>query len=81
MSSEDPSYALAVTDASIKNDMAISIMHIHIHNRLVVKTIYHAVNVISIEAKLFAIRYGINQATNIQGILKIIVVTDSIHSA
>ena len=81
MSSEDPSYALAVTDASIKNDMAISIMHIHIHNRPVVKTIYYAVNVISIEAKLFAIRYGINQATNIQGILKIIVVTDSIYSA
>ena len=61
--------------------MATSIMHIHTHNRPVVKIIYHVVNVTSIEAKLFAIRYSINQATNIQGILKIIIVTDSIHSA
>jgi len=81
VSSKNFSYALVVTDASIKNNMAISIMHIHIRNRPVVKTIYHVVNVTSIEAKLFAIRYSINQATNIHGILKIIVVTNSIHSA
>ena len=38
------------------------------------------VNITSIEAGSFAIRYSINQVTNIQGISKIIVIIDSIHS-
>jgi len=38
------------------------------------------VNVITTEAELFAIRYGINQATSHQGIRKIVVITDFIHS-
>ena len=33
------------------------------------------------EAELFIIRCGINQVSNSQGILKIIIITDSIHSA
>jgi len=45
------------------------------------KTLHHALNIISTEAKLFAIRYGINQATNNCTIFKIIVVTDSIYMA
>jgi len=81
VSSENPSYALVVTDASIRNNVATSIAHIHICDKPVVKTLHHAVNVISIEAELFAIRCGINQASNSQGILKIIIVTDLIHSA
>ena len=36
-------------------------------------------NVTTTEAELFAIRYGINQATNLNGINKIIVITDSIY--
>jgi len=81
VSSEDLSYTLVVTNASIKNNVTISITHIHIHNRSVIKTVHHVVNVTNTEAKLFAIRYGINQATNIHGISKIVVITDSIHSA
>jgi len=46
-----------------------------------VETIHHAINVMSMKAELFAIRYGINQATQLQGINKIIIITDSIHSA
>ena len=80
MSSEDPSYAL-VTDASIKNNVAISIVYIHICDKPVVKTLHHAVNVTSTEAELFSIRCGINQATNIQGILKIVVITDLLYAA
>ena len=45
------------------------------------KTIYHAINVTSTEAELFAIRCSINQATQLQGINKIIIITNSIHSA
>jgi len=46
-----------------------------------VKTIHHPINVTSTEAELFAIRCSINQATQLQGLNKIIIVTDSIHSA
>jgi len=80
-SSDDSSFALIVTDANIKNNIATSIAHIHICDKPIMKTLHHALNVMSIKAKLFAIRYGINQATNISNISKIIVVMDSIHAA
>ena len=73
-------HALIIMDTSIKNSISISISHIHIHNRSITKTLYHIVNVTSTEAKLFAIRYGINQATNHNDVLKIIVVTNLIHT-
>ena len=60
MSSTDLSYALIVTDTSIKNNMATSITYIHIHNKSVIKTLYHTVNVMITEAELFTIRCGIN---------------------
>ena len=41
---------------------------------------YYTVNVNSTKAKLFDIRYSINQATNSIGICKITVVTDSIYT-
>ena len=66
----DPSYALVVTDASIKNNMATSIAHVHIYNRPVTKTLHHVINVTTTEAGLFTIRCGINQATNIKDISK-----------
>jgi len=41
-----------------------SIFHIYIHNKPIVKTLHYAVNITSMEAELFAIRCGINQAIN-----------------
>jgi len=79
--SKDLSCALIVTDASIKNNMATSITHIHICNKAIVKTLHHTVNITSTEAELFAIRCGINQANNTQEISKIIVIIDLIHTA
>ena len=73
--------ALIISDASIKNDIATSISHVHIANRLITKTVHHAVFVTSMEAELFAIRCGINQACSNKAISKIIIVTDSIHAA
>ena len=64
----DSSNALMITDASIKNNIATSITYIYIHNKDVIKIIHYTVNILSSEAKLFAIRYGINQATNVPGI-------------
>jgi len=64
-------------DTSIKNNVANSIAYIHVHNKPVIKTIHHAINVTTTEAKLFAIRYGINQTT---GIPRIVVITDLLHA-
>ena len=75
----DSSNVLIITDASIKNNVATSIACIHIHNKDVIKTIYHAVNVLFSEAELFAIRGSINQAINVLGISKIVVITDLLH--
>ena len=80
-SSSNLSHALIITDASIKNNITTFISHIYIHNKPLTKTLYHAVNITSTEAEIFAIRYSINKATNSISISKIIVVTNSIHTA
>jgi len=79
--SSSPNTALIVTDASIKNDITTLISHIHQANRPLIKTVYHAVFITSSEAELFAIRYSINQACNKEDVSKIVVITDSIHTA
>ena len=81
LSNSIPSSTLIVTDASIKDNIAISIVHVHQANSPLIKTVHHAVFVTSSEAELFAMRCGINQAYNKDNILKIVVITDSIHSA
>jgi len=68
-------------DASVKTNVTSSIAHIHIRNKLIIKILHHTINITSSEAEFFAIRCGINQATHLYGISKIIVVTDSIHVA
>jgi len=75
------SSALIVTDASIKNNIATSVAHVHQANSPLIETVHHAVFVTSSEAQLFAMRCGINQACNKDNISKIIVITNSIHSA
>ena len=80
-SSSNLSHMLVIMDASIKNNIATSISHIHIQNEPINKTLHHAVNITSTEAKLFAIRCSVNQATNSSDISKIIVIMDSIHAA
>ena len=78
-SSLSSSVAIIATDVSIKNNVAISIVHIHTHDKPLIKTIHHAVNVTSTKAELFTIRCGINQSMCLDNISKIIVITDSIH--
>ena len=68
-------------NASIKNNIATSILHTYISNQSLVKTIHHAVFVTSSEAELFTIRCSINQALSKENISKIIVITNSIHIA
>jgi len=47
--------SIVVSDASIKNHIAVFILHTHSHNKPVIKTIHRAVNVTTTETKLFAI--------------------------
>jgi len=75
--SSDSAY---VTNASIKNNVTTLIAHIHVYDKPVIKTLHHAVNVMAIEAELFAIRCSINQATSIPGISKIIVIIDLLYA-
>ena len=79
--SSTPCSAIMITDASIKNNIATSISHIHVANQPLIKTVHHASFITSTEAELFAIRCSINQACTTNNVSKIIIVTDSIHAA
>jgi len=68
-------------DASVKNNVTSSIIYVYVHNKPIIKTLHHVSNIMSTEAKFFAIRCGINQATHLHSISKIIVVMNSIHVA
>ena len=54
------SMAIIVMDASIKNDIATSILHVHLANHPMTKTVHHVAFVISTKAELSIIRCGIN---------------------
>jgi len=79
--SNTPSNILVVTDASVKNNITSSIVHIHVCNKPIIKMLHHTINITSSEAEFFAIRCGINQAIYLHSISKIIVITDSIYVA
>ena len=80
-SSSSPNMAIVVTDTSVKKDIAISISHVHIHNHSLTKMVHHIVYIANTEAELFAIRCSINQACGKNNISKIVIVTESIHTA
>ena len=65
---------MVVSNASIRNNVAISIAHVHLYLNSINKTIHYTVNITSTEAELFAIRCGINQAVQIPDVAHIIVV-------
>jgi len=53
-------YTLIISDASIKNNIAISISYIHVCNRPIVKIVHYATNITITEVVFFAIRCGID---------------------
>ena len=77
----DSKSVIIVSDASIRNSIAISISHIYSHLNNIKKIIYHTVNVTSTEAELFAIRCEINQAIQISEAIHIIIIIEIIHTA
>ena len=79
--SSSQSIAIVAMYASIKNNIATFISHMHILNQPLIKTLHHAAFVTSSEAELFTIRCSISQASSKENIFKIIIITDSIHIA
>ena len=78
--STDPHSSIIISNTSIRNNVTISILYIHSHDKLVIKMIHHVVNVTTTEAKLFAIRCGINQAVGIPNIKYIVIIIDFLHT-
>ena len=77
--SNNPFTTIIISDARIKNQVAISILHIHSYNKPVIKILHRAVNITNAEAKLFATQCGINQAVVNYNIKHIVVISDSLH--
>ncbi len=59
--SSDLFSSIVMSDASIKNQVATSILHIHSFNKPIVKTLCRAINITIAEAEFFVICGGINQ--------------------
>ena len=73
--------SIIISDTSIKNYVAMSILHIHSYDKPVIKTIHKVVNVTTTEAELFAIQYSINQAVGITNINHIVIIMNSLYTA
>jgi len=71
--------SIVVSDASIKNQVATSIFHIHCFNKPIIKTLHRAINITIAKAKLFAICCSINQVVANHNIKHIVVITNSLH--
>ena len=61
----EPNTVVVISDANTKNNVAISIVHIHFFNKSLKKMLHYAIDITSMEIELFAIRYRINQAIQI----------------
>ena len=53
----------------------------HIVNHLLIKILHYVAFIMTTEAELFTIRYGINQACSKENVSKIIIITDFIYTA
>jgi len=60
--SSNSNLVIVVSNANIKNNVAMFIAHIHSYSNPIKKTLHHAIGITSTKAELFAIKYGINKA-------------------
>ena len=79
--SSNLSSSIIISNTSIKNYVATSILYIYLHNKPVIKMIYRAVNITTTEAKLFTIWCSINQVVGITNINHIVVIINSLYTA
>ena len=72
---------IVISDASIKNNIAISIVYIHSFSSFIKKMLYHAIDITSTVTELFAIRCRISQAVYLPHTSHIIVIMNALHMA
>jgi len=72
---------LIISNASVKNNVAISILHIYRGQEIIAKLVYYAINITFTKAELFVIRWGINYIIYLQNIEYIVVIIDTISAA
>ena len=72
---------LIIINASVKNNIVTSVSHIYRRQKVIYKSIHHAINITVIKAELFAIKYRINYVVQLQDVACIIIVTDIILAA
>ena len=77
-SSHNQDTILIISDMSVRSNVTISVSHIQREHKIIAKTIHHAMNVLSIEAELFAIRCRICHASQIQDVSHIVIITNAI---
>jgi len=53
---------IIISDASIKNNVTTSIVHVHSYSNPIKKTLHHTINITTTKAELFTIRCRISQA-------------------
>jgi len=72
---------LIITNASVKNNITTTILHIQRKHRIIMKTVHHTINIMFTKAKIFAIRCGISQVSQMQDVTCIVIITDTIPAA
>jgi len=77
-SSHNQNTILIISDMSVRSNITISVSHIQREHEIIAKTIHYAMNVSFIKAELFAIRYRICHASQIQDVSHIVIIIDAI---
>ena len=71
---------LIISDTSVKNNIAILVSYIWRRHEIIAKTDHHVMNILLIEALIFAIRHGISQVSQMQGVTYIVIIIDAIYT-
>ena len=77
----EPNTVVIVLNTSIRNNVTTSITHVYSFDNPLKKILHYAINIISIEVELFAIRCEINQVIQIPSSSHIIVIIDVLYLA
>jgi len=70
---------LIIPNVSVKNNIITLVLHIQRGHEIIAKNIHYIMNVSSTKAKLFTIKYSISQATQIQNVTHIVIITNAIQ--
>ena len=72
---------IVISDTSIKNNVATSVLHIYSGSIILAKTIHYTINITSTKVESFTVKCSINQAVQVHNVTYISIITDIILSA